>query len=269
MSYIYEGQTKDGLKHGYGRLYVLNQYGDNVLIYDGHWENDENSGFGCLFSSSTDELYYAGEFKNDQENGFGVWYYDFGGYYRGFFKNGVRDGKGIDVRHKSSKADDSYYLMYTGNFKKNMRDGYGKEYYPNGMLKFKGFWKKDWPKRGKSYDENGKLKAKGTFDKFYLKQGTCYLNWCKITGKWNKTTLISGTIDNYLKISVPIDFSKDEDHMKNIVDYLCSNIFINRALDKIDDDLLVKVITYLYLSCDRFPKQTEGTGLSSLPYYWA
>ena len=90
----YVGKTKDGKKHGSGKLYDDN--GD--LVYDGVWKNDYFCGKGKLYATKANgETYnYEGDFYNGEKHGSGI-ETDKNGeqHYKGDFKNGFYDGKGV------------------------------------------------------------------------------------------------------------------------------------------------------------------------------
>ena len=49
---IYQGQWKDNLMNGYGKLY----YDSQKLAYDGYWKNDEFFGKGRVFNDNYEYL---------------------------------------------------------------------------------------------------------------------------------------------------------------------------------------------------------------------
>lgn len=85
----YEGEFKEGMKQGQGKLFKNN----GVLKYEGHFENDELSGFGVFHYGNG--MRYEGDFENNLRHGTGVEYY-FGDSvrYNGNWKNGLYDGIG-------------------------------------------------------------------------------------------------------------------------------------------------------------------------------
>ena len=78
--YIYEGNFKDGLRSGLGKLSAPN--GD---VYDGMWENDQFHGQGTYVWS--DGSKYTGEWKNGVQDGYGIFFYPNGDKYNGYFQN--------------------------------------------------------------------------------------------------------------------------------------------------------------------------------------
>lgn len=127
----YVGEKLFGKRHGKGTYYYKEGY-----KYEGHWEEDNMSGYGTLWLTE-DLKWYEGEFLNNLFHGKGSLYNlypealdpkntyanDFStvgnGWvkYDGQFAEGLKDGLG------------SFYLtnsdFYIGNFKKNKAEGRG------------------------------------------------------------------------------------------------------------------------------------------------
>ena len=61
----YEGETKNGQRHGNGRLYK-----NYILIYEGQFRNNEYHGEGKLWEENGD--IYEGEFSEGLKDGFGL-----------------------------------------------------------------------------------------------------------------------------------------------------------------------------------------------------
>jgi len=131
--FIYEGERKNGLRNGNGKLYH-----NRSLLYDGGWKNDLMSGFGKYSFHNGDEFsgyFYLGSFKKGKltyyNNLSGVVYED------GDWKEGALDGFGVRVWEKSK--DDIQQLKYEGGFKNDEKDGYGKYWYGSGAT-FEGYF---------------------------------------------------------------------------------------------------------------------------------
>ena len=87
-----------------------------------------------------------------------------GVYYIGHFKNGLRNGKGIEyysngnIKYEGDWINDKYegngkYIwengkVYIGQHKNGFKHGKGILYYPNGNIKYEGIWIND------KFDEN-------------------------------------------------------------------------------------------------------------------
>ena len=69
----YVGDTKDGMKHGEGKLF--DDHGN--LVYKGGWLNDEKSGIGKLYVNLQFGVPYdyEGEFQHDKRHGQGREYF--------------------------------------------------------------------------------------------------------------------------------------------------------------------------------------------------
>jgi len=140
--YVYDGYWKNGLRHGQGKLsYNDNSYyegewkeglkcgkGKYVYptgnFYEGSWDNNMRHGQGTMNWVTSSEK-YVGDWENDFQNGFGVhtWLEDhkegrlLRNRYVGFWKQGMRHGKGVFFYSNGSK--------YVGEWKENMKDGNG------------------------------------------------------------------------------------------------------------------------------------------------
>lgn len=106
----YVGETKEGKKHGKGKLVLRNgdvyigawkngkRSGQGVYIYssgikyNGQWKNDVMDGSGSFIIPGTGSYY--GDIKEGQMTGFGVFNYNDGSVYEGYWKNGKWHGKG-------------------------------------------------------------------------------------------------------------------------------------------------------------------------------
>ena len=121
----YEGDYVKNKKQGYG----IEKYPDGSW-YEGEFQDDKKNGKGkCKMSG--DET-YEGEFKDDLFNGEGIYKWPSESReYRGHFKNGVMDGKGVSIFNDGSK--------YDGNYKNGLKHGLGKYIWPNGKV-FYGNW---------------------------------------------------------------------------------------------------------------------------------
>ncbi len=78
---IYEGNLKNGLKHGKGTLTTRNN-----RSYKGDWKNDKPHGFGI--NTFPNGKIYTGNFENGKPVGEGQWTYADGRVYNGTWING-------------------------------------------------------------------------------------------------------------------------------------------------------------------------------------
>ncbi|XP_033107679.1 MORN repeat-containing protein 1-like [Anneissia japonica] len=114
----YEGEWKEGKKHGHGKLMMA-----DGGFYEGEFINGEIEGHGFrkwAISGNT----YSGQFESGEMNGFGVLTYPDGTVYEGEFQNNMKEGHGI------LKYSDG--AVYEGSFHKNKRHGGGSQVYANG-----------------------------------------------------------------------------------------------------------------------------------------
>ena len=115
----YEGDIKDGLRHGFGK------YTHSGDIYEGEWWNGCPHGKGKYTFHNNES--YEGDYTNGKRNGKGVYTYKDGTTYDGDYKNGVQEGKGV-IKYKLSGH------VYEGDFRDNMLDGQGKMMYSDGRV---------------------------------------------------------------------------------------------------------------------------------------
>ena len=108
--YLYEGEWKDGLKHGNGQLIT------EKIKYSGKFENDVFSGSKGVLCDEKGNI-YEGDFVNGKFDGYGHYKMSNGDNYIGQFKNGFFEGKGQLTDKKGN--------VFNGNFVKGKKDGHG------------------------------------------------------------------------------------------------------------------------------------------------
>ena len=166
----YEGQFKNGVRHGKGTMIYKNGY-----KYEGEWVNGLREGHGKYFIDNPDKKdTFEGEFKKGKAEGKGVANYCNGDKYEGDYKNWNKDGKGIyyyfngdkyegDFKDDQAEGRGKYFYKcgdkYEGDFKNNTAEGRGIYYYNSGEKKgdrYEGSFK-NWNKEGKGvyYYKNG------------------------------------------------------------------------------------------------------------------
>ncbi|XP_063001600.1 MORN repeat-containing protein 1 [Elgaria multicarinata webbii] len=121
----YEGEWKQGKKHGRGKLLFK-----DGSYYEGEFADGEITGNGFRYWTSTGNT-YSGQFLVGEIHGHGVIQYADGGKYEGEFSYGVREGHGL--------LTDKDGQMYQGCFHKNKKNGGGKMLFKNGD-EFEGDW---------------------------------------------------------------------------------------------------------------------------------
>ena len=150
-------------------------YIDNILRFEGEYLNGKRHGKGKEYNKYS-ELTFEGEYLNGKRHGKGKEYNTFGELtFEGEYLNGKRNGKGKEYKN---------YLLFEGEYLNNMRwngtgynaegnaiyklnnsiNGFGKENYDNGKLKFEGEYlngKRNG--KGKEYALNEKLKFDGEY----------------------------------------------------------------------------------------------------------
>nr|KAG5708027.1 hypothetical protein BaRGS_025165 [Batillaria attramentaria] len=107
----YIGEKRNFLRNGYG-VYV---YENQFFRYEGEWKNGKKHGHGKLVMS--DGTYYEGQFVNGEINGHGFKYFSSSCCkYTGQFLNGEMHGHGV-MQYK----DES---IYEGQWVKNKKQAY-------------------------------------------------------------------------------------------------------------------------------------------------
>ena len=155
-------------------------YSTSDSIYIGNYVNKKRNGQGKLILA--DQSYYEGNFKDGEFDGFG--FYRTKNYtYKGQFINGKKNGKG-KMENFSTKS------VYEGEFKNDMKEGYGIEKYNDGSI-YKGYYKED-VKHG-----NGELSLKKekniSIYKGEFKNGKI---WGKGKYKWDNKKEYEGDWEN-------------------------------------------------------------------------
>jgi hypothetical protein len=116
LSFFYEGTWKNGMKDGTNNLeYVYNSSTGRGETYQGDFKNGLRHGHGVKTSDNQDR--YEGDFRDNFENGFGSFYeYESRDTYVGHWLNGKKHGKGIETEFKTRR-------IYDGNFYNGYRHG--------------------------------------------------------------------------------------------------------------------------------------------------
>ena len=127
---------------------------------------------------------FEGEYLNDYPNGKGTEYYDNGQIkFIGEYSNGKRwNGNGYDIYgnkkfeikegkgHIKEYEDHNYNLIFEGDYLNGEKNGYGKEFYKNGYIKFEGEYLNEKRWNGKIYDKYGNNEYEIKEGKVYIKE---------------------------------------------------------------------------------------------------
>jgi uncharacterized membrane protein YhaH (DUF805 family) len=105
------------------------QVGDQYGIYEGEWKDGERHGQGT-YDDSAGSI-YIGEWKHDERSGEGIQIYPDGSKYEGQWENDQRSGQGILILSDGEK--------YDGEWKDNKRHGLGTVTYLDGSSEY-GLW---------------------------------------------------------------------------------------------------------------------------------
>ena len=124
---VYEGQSVNGLRHGFGKMTFK-----NLGVYEGQWEKDKMHGSGKMTYENGDV--YDGQWVNGLRHGSGKMTFANGDVYEGRWVKDLRDGYG-----KMTYANGD---VYDGHWVKDLRHGYGKMTYISGDV-FDGVWECD------------------------------------------------------------------------------------------------------------------------------
>ena len=186
----YNGEWKNGLKHGKGTLY----YNDSNILYKGDFIEDKFEVYGEYHYNKSE--YYVNQFQSGKTKEKGKLYdgdfiyheskgnqlniYKYGNYYLGEWKNGKKHGRGKIYSENNKVLIDGYFIddkyfgneiftyqngeFYIGGWKNNKREYIGILYYPNKIKKYDGGFKADqFDGFGIFYYPNGFIKYIGEY----------------------------------------------------------------------------------------------------------
>ena len=122
---VYEGEWKDGKRNGQG-VYTW----PNGDVYDGEWVSGAREGRGTL--TWQDGARYEGGWKNSQYHGIGTMFFTNGNVYAGEWEDGKKQGTGTYSYVNGA--------VYEGHFQADRYSGQGKMTYPSGNV-YEGEWK--------------------------------------------------------------------------------------------------------------------------------
>lgn len=145
---IYIGELKNGLRNGKGTFLEKPIGVNNFHIeYCGNWLNDLRSGFGISFNTYHREFNFKGEWERDLYNGQGTSYYH--PKYNGRFVNGSKDGFGTEFYEDGIKS-------FEGEFINDYKFGKGIEYKFDGSKRYECSYQFGYKHgNGIEYGENG------------------------------------------------------------------------------------------------------------------
>ncbi|KAG2433134.1 hypothetical protein HYH02_012835 [Chlamydomonas schloesseri] len=156
---VYEGEWRDGLRHGQGVLYNNAQ---RTSYYRGQWLEDTKHGVGVMRYDNGDM--YDGQWESDRKRGLGTMRWEGSRQqYAGEWDNNMPSGTGLHVWFSEQEASiptHAQLLMhnrYYGHFKNGRRHGYGVLYYATGA-RYEGYWQGDLKQgQGCYVFENGEV----------------------------------------------------------------------------------------------------------------
>ena len=121
-SYVYDGEWRANLKHGFGieRDYLGNSY-------QGNWVRGKKTGHTTITFIEEDDAVYEGDVINGNFNGFGT-FKSRSLIYQGDFKENKRNGMG------TLWSPDWKDTEYTGQWNDGTRNGKGQRWYSDGSV---------------------------------------------------------------------------------------------------------------------------------------
>lgn len=152
----YTGNFDNDVQNGIGKE---ENYEDNT-IYEGEYKDGIKEGVGKL--AFPDGSYYEGEFKGGEMNGKGTLKFPDNREYKGEFKDGKMDGKGVFKWENGN--------MYKGDYLNGQKHGYGTFYWDADQY-YEGHWFNNKQHGEGLYYLNGKtLKGQFRYGKIIMKK---------------------------------------------------------------------------------------------------
>ena len=125
---VYEGQWRQGEKHGKGRYYKT----DTKTMYVGDWKNGKKHGKGIM-TYDTPFTIYTGDWKNGKRHGRGSMKFKDESEYNGLWEENKRHGKGKYVKKRYTDESYTYGIWENDKFIARWVEKY--EYYQYGGVK--------------------------------------------------------------------------------------------------------------------------------------
>ncbi|GAA0377001.1 MORN repeat-containing protein [Bacillus horti] len=149
---LYEGAFSQGVKEGTGKLYAES----GSLIYDGEFSQNNRHGQGKVFNEQG-YLVYSGHFEHDQPSGSGSFFAEGTMIYKGEVAFGQYSGQGTSYHPNQA-------IEYIGEFLNGVFQGSGELYTTSGNLLYEGsFHQGQYSGPGVLYDSNGFTQYEGIF----------------------------------------------------------------------------------------------------------
>ncbi|CAF1066575.1 unnamed protein product [Rotaria sp. Silwood1] len=172
----YEGEWKDGKKHGKGKMDYANGY-----KYIGDWVGDVATGEGIFMWTNDDQ--YEGQYQNGQRHGKGSYTYANGDKYTGGWFEDKKSGQGIFIWGSTSAWVNN---KYEGEFHNDQMHGYGTYSFANGDTYIGGWVNNQQEGHGIFNFSNGD-RFEGGFKagKMHGEGSYYFQNGNKFKGEWN------------------------------------------------------------------------------------
>ena len=133
----YEGEWKQGKKHGKGTLWVKKSK-KYARLYAGEWAYDHMEGTGNFYYDNNDV--YRGSWYRGKRHGKGIMDYPNGDVFEGEWVEDKREGPGIFYSENGN--------VYEGYWRNDMKEGPGRFFYSSTRKVYEGEWLEDSPRCG-------------------------------------------------------------------------------------------------------------------------
>lgn len=148
---VYEGELRDGVRHGTGRLEWI-----DGRVYEGDFREGKIHGYGKM--SVPDGEVYTGTFDNEVRHGYGNLVFPNGDVYEGSFVQGLISGEGSFQEKSTGNSYQGLFMQgkphgegtltyedgrrHHGWFREGLKEGFGELHQSDGSV-FRGFFSRD------------------------------------------------------------------------------------------------------------------------------
>ena len=154
-SIFYDGEWKEGLKHGKGKIK------QDGMELDGEWVEGVLNG-KCRIKWKTNNIFEGEIVDNKMKgNGYMIWYNKLEKYC-GMWDDNLQNGFGIHIWYDTKQNNKFFRDRYIGEWKNGKREGYGKFFYSNGSI-YEGYWKNNKKEGFGIFNYNDRTKYIGNF----------------------------------------------------------------------------------------------------------
>lgn len=132
---VYEGEMLKSQREGKGVCLYSNQ-----MLYEGQWKRNKEHGKGTLMTADRKRIIYQGEWERGRMHGRGIYYYSAGVVMNSKQQVVLSDESKNKKKGGTPTAAEGVQSCYEGDFKENLRHGYGKYILPDGSC-YEGNWR--------------------------------------------------------------------------------------------------------------------------------